>query len=251
MIGCAKSGSGTTASGVSLITKGKLTVCVNTPYPPFQTKDANNQIVGFDIDMMNLVAKKLGVSTSVVDTPFEGIKSGLDLKTGKCDLAAAGLTADDERRKAMDFSDSYFDNTQALVIRAADTKSFRTVGDLNGKKVAVQSGTTGAKYARKIEAEEGIQIVEYPDFGLQQQALATKQVDASIADLPVWTEFSRKNPSQIEIIEQFDTGEKYAYAARKGANPKLLATVNNTLRTSKADGSYSEIFEKWLGSTKP
>ncbi|WP_018352190.1 basic amino acid ABC transporter substrate-binding protein [Longispora albida] len=247
LTGCAKSGGGSTASGVPLVAKDKLTVCVNTPYPPFQSKDSAGQIAGFDVDVMGLVAKKLGVTVSVVDTPFEGIKSGLDLKTGKCDVAAAGLTVDDERRKAMDFSDPYFDNTQGLVIRPGDAEVIKTADQLKGRRVAVQGGTTGAQYANKLKVEKGFEVVEYSDFGLQQQALATKQVDASIADLPVLTEYVRQNPNQISIIQQFDTGEKYAYAVKKGADPKLLGAVNDTLKAARADGSYAAIYEKWLG----
>ncbi|MGY0231235.1 transporter substrate-binding domain-containing protein [Longispora urticae] len=244
LAGCAKTGGGTSADGVPLVAKGKLTVCVNTPYAPFQAKGANGEVVGFDVDMMGLVAKKLGVGVAVVDTPFEGIKSGLDLKTGKCDVAAAGLTVDDERRKAMDFSEGYFDNTQALAVPAGVDA---TGNWLKGKKVSVQGGTTGAAYARVRAAYTGFTVVEYAEFGLQQQALATKQVDASIADLPVWTEFIRANAGQVSIAEQYDTGEQYAYAVKKGADPKLLEAINGVLTASRADGTYATVYEKWLG----
>ena len=76
--------------------------------------------MGFDIDMIDLVAKTLGVTQTVVDTPFEGIKSGQDLNTGKCDLAAAGMTITDKRKEALDFSDPYFEATQALLVLLTD-----------------------------------------------------------------------------------------------------------------------------------
>ena len=247
LAGCVGGGGGTGANGVPLVTEDKLTVCVNTPHPPFQVKDDGGQVLGFDVDVMGLVAQKLDVTVSIVDTSFDGIKSGRALRTGKCDVAAAGLTADARQRKEMDFSDPYFDNPQVLVIRPGDTELIKDASGLKGKKVSVQGGTSGAAYAHRLEAEKGFEVVEYPDFGLQQYALTTKQVDASIADLAVWTDFNRQNPNQIAIIEEFDTGEKYAYAVRKGADAKLLETINDTLREAQSSGEYATIYAKWLG----
>ncbi len=134
-------GSGSTASaggsGVPLISAGKLTVCTHLPYAPFQSNDDSGKTVGFDVDMMDLVAKKLGATQAVVDTPFEGIKSGQDLSTGKCDIAAAGMTITDERKKAILFSLPYFDATQALLVKA--DSSVKTLADLKGKKLGAQS----------------------------------------------------------------------------------------------------------------
>src|SRR4051794_1442186 len=118
--GCAKSDQGgTTKSGVSLVASGKLTVCTHLPYEPFQYKNDAGKIVGFDIDLMDLVAKKLGVTQAIVDTPFEGIKSGQDLSAGTCDVAAAGMTITKQRQAVMDFSKPYFDANQALLVRKA------------------------------------------------------------------------------------------------------------------------------------
>jgi polar amino acid transport system substrate-binding protein len=110
------SGTATASDGVKLVAAGKLTTCTHLPYAPFQSSDGG-KVVGFDIDMMDLVAKKLGVTQTVVDTPFEGIKSGQDLNTGKCDVAAAGMTIKRERAKVIDFSMPYFNATQALLVR--------------------------------------------------------------------------------------------------------------------------------------
>ena len=95
---------GAAAAGVTLIASGKITTCTHLPYAPFQSNDDQGKTIGFDVDMIDLVAKKLGVEQTIVDTPFEGIKSGQDLSTGKCDIAAAGMTITDERKKAILFS---------------------------------------------------------------------------------------------------------------------------------------------------
>src|SRR5690349_23879862 len=100
--GCAKQDTGGETGGVKLIKAGVITTCTHLPYPPFQSKDASGKVVGFDVALVDLVAAKLGVKQEIVDTPFEGIKSGQDLNTGKCDIAAAGMTITDERKKVLD-----------------------------------------------------------------------------------------------------------------------------------------------------
>src|ERR671914_366134 len=98
---------GATVGGVALVKKGQLTTCTNIPYPPFQLQQSG-QVVGFDIDMIALVAKELGVPQKIIDTPFETIKGGAALNSGKCDVAAAGMSIKPERAKFIDFSIPYF-----------------------------------------------------------------------------------------------------------------------------------------------
>ena len=138
------------ASAVKLIAPGKLTVCTHLAYAPFQYPDGSGKVVGFDVDIMDLVAKKLNVTQTIVDTPFEGIKSGEVTKTGKCDISAAAMTITDERKKAILFSDGYFNATQALLL--PPTSTVKSLADLKGKKLGAQSGTTGLDYANANKA---------------------------------------------------------------------------------------------------
>lgn len=243
---CAEDAGGTGAGGVPLVAKDKLTVCVHTPHPPFHAKDSSGQVIGFDIDMMGLVAEKLGVAVSPVERAPEGIESGQDLDTGKCDLAA-GLTVNGKRRSAMDLSEPYFDNAQVLAIRQSDVQLIKDTEALRGRKLSVQGDTSGARYAHKVKKEKGFKVLEYPDFSLQQKALCGKEVDGSIGELSMWTEFNRRNPNQVAIIEQFGMSEKYAYAARKDADPRLLQAVNDALWEARNSGKYGTIYAKWLG----
>ncbi len=110
--------------------------------------------------MIDLVAKKLGVEQAIVDTPFEGIKSGQDLSTGKCDIAAAGMTITDERKKAILFSLPYFDATQALLVKSDSTVA--TLADLKGKKLGAQAATTGLDYAKSKAADERLRDRRVP-----------------------------------------------------------------------------------------
>lgn len=240
------SGPATAAGGAKLVAAGKLTTCTHLPYAPFQSSEGG-KVVGFDIDMIDLVAKKLGVTQTVVDTPFEGIKSGQDLNTGKCDIAAAGMTIKPERAKVIDFSVPYFNATQAMLIKKG--AGYVSLESLKGKKLGVQSGTTGKDYvASKNPA--GVTVTEFEDLATLQQALATDQVQGAVDDLPVWTDYIKKNPGKFEIGAEFNTGEQYGFGVKKGGNPVLLKTVNEVITAAKADGTYNTIYEKWFG-TKP
>lgn len=232
------------ASGVSLISAGKLTVCTHLPYAPFQSNDDSGKTVGFDVDMMDLVAKKLGVTQAVVDTPFEGIKSGQDMATGKCDIAAAGMTITDERKKAILFSVPYFDATQALLV--PNGSSVKSLADLKGKKLGAQSSTTGLDYATKNKAANGYEIVEFQDLASETQALLTGQVDGAINDLPVWSEALKQNPGKATIATQFNTGEQYGFGMKLG-NDALKKVVDEVITSSKTDGTYDQLFKKWIG----
>jgi polar amino acid transport system substrate-binding protein len=240
----AASGAGTGSSSVQLISEGKLTVCTHLPYAPFQSNDDSGKTVGFDVDMMDLVAKKLGVEQAIVDTPFEGIKSGQDMATGKCDIAAAGMTITDERKKAILFSEPYFDATQALLV--ANGSSIKTLADLKGKKLGAQSSTTGLDYANKEKDANGYEIVEFQDLASETQALLTGQVDGAINDLPVWSEAIKQNPGKGAIATQFDTGEQYGFGMKLG-NEALKKVVDETITSSKSDGTYDALFKKWIG----
>ncbi|HEX7537645.1 MAG TPA: basic amino acid ABC transporter substrate-binding protein [Dermatophilaceae bacterium] len=240
------SGPATAAGGVKLVAAGKLTVCTHLPYAPFQFNQGG-KVVGFDMDLMDLVAKKLGVTQTVVDTPFEGIKSGQDLNTGKCDVAAAGMTIKPERAKVIDFSAPYFNATQALLVRKG--APYTSLESFKGKKLGVQSGTTGKDYVASKNLS-GVTVTEFEDLATLQQALATNQIEGAVDDLPVWTDYIKKNPGKFEIGAEFDTGEQYGFGIKKGGNPQLLKTVNDVIASSKSDGTYNTIYEKWFG-TKP
>ena len=247
--GCAKKDSGaTTADGVALVHSGKLTTCTHLPYAPFQSKDAAGKVVGFDVDLIDLVAKKLGVTQEIVDTPFEGIKSGADLNSGKCDVAAAGMTITDARKQVLDFSDPYFDATQALAVRAG--KPVKSLADLKGQRLGVQGSTTGEDYVKEKVKADGLDItvVSYKDLGSEQQALATGQIAAAVGDLPVWNQYVHDNPGKVVVATGFDTGEQYGFALKKGGDPKLLQAVNEALSAARSDGTYDKIYQQWIGA---
>jgi polar amino acid transport system substrate-binding protein len=232
----------TTESGAKLIDADKLTVCTHLPYEPFQFTEGG-EVEGFDVDMMDLVAEELGVEQEIFGTPFEGIQSGQSLNTGKCDVAAAGMTITDERARVIDFSDPYFDATQALLV--ATDSGIASLEDLSGKTLAVQEGTTGELYAND-NAPDDVEIRSFEDLALLTTAVKTGQVDAGINDNGVLFDYVQDNPD-LEVATEFDTGEQYGFAVKKDGNDELLSTINDVIAQAQEDGTYDEIYATWFG----
>jgi polar amino acid transport system substrate-binding protein len=231
---------------VDLINDGQITTCTHLPYRPFQYEQGG-KIVGFDVDLIDLVAKELGVKQEIIDTPFEGIQSGEDLNARKCDIAAAAMTITDERKQKIDFSDPYFDANQALLVKkGSGIKSF---DDLEGKTLGVQSGTTGKMYAEENAEPKGVKLKDYEDLALEVNSVKTGQIPAAINDIPVLLDFVKQNPD-TEVTAQFQTGEKYGFGMKKRTSAELAKVVNDVLRKARQDGTYDRLYEKWFG-TKP
>ncbi|MER7366937.1 ABC transporter substrate-binding protein [Nonomuraea wenchangensis] len=238
-------GAGSGAAAVKLVQPGKLTVCTNIPYEPFQFKDGSGNVVGFDVDIVDLAAKKLGVTQNIVDIDFAVIKSGAAMAAGKCDVAAAGMTITPERAQNITFSDPYFDATQALLAKkGTGAKSLEDV-KAKGLKLGAQASTTGLDYAKK----QGFNPTEYADSPKELLALQAGQADVIIQDLPVVLTWLKKPDvaEKFELIASLDTGEQYGIGMKKDADPTLVKTINEELAKAKQDGTYEKIYVKWFG----
>lgn len=240
LAGCGGGQPAAPADQVTLVNTGQLTTCTQLPFEPFQFKQGD-AIVGFDVDMVDVVAKKLGVRQQIVDTPFDGIQSGADLDTGKCDVGAAAMTITDARRQNIDFSDPYFDATQALLTK--NDSGITDAPQLVGKKLGVQNATTGQEYATKNVP--GAQISVFEDIGLLLTAVKTGQVDAAINDNGPLLDFAKKNP-ELTVTKEFNTGEQYGFGLKKG-NTALRDAVNEAIKAARSDGTYDTIYQKWFG----
>jgi len=236
LAGCSSAASDATSeSGVTLIAEGKLTVCTNPPYEPFEFKEGD-QIVGLDIDIVQEVANDLGVDLALVETGFDGIQSGAALNAGSCDLVASGITITEEREGKLDFSDPYFDANQGLLVPAGS--SLDRLESLAGVTVGVQQATTGDTFA----ADNALNAVQFEDLGLQIQALKNSQVEAIINDIAVLGPYV---DDSFVIGTQFETGEQYGLGV-KTRNTALLDAVNGTLERIVTDGTYDEIYARWI-----
>lgn len=256
LAGCGSSGSGNTGSGgtassgadggLTLVSPGKLTVCTHMAYKPFQF-NKDGKIVGFDVDILDLAAKDMGLEQQIVDIEFQQIWSGAAFKAKKCDVGAAGMTITDARKQSVAFSVPYFDATQALLVKKGS--GITDLAGLKGKKLGVQTETTGQEYAAKHASENGYEAMVFDDLPLEVNAVKSGRVDAAINDNGVLFDFAKDNPD-TEVVAEFDTGEQYGIAAAKD-NPNataILDKINASIEKAKKDGAYDEIYKKWFGA---
>lgn len=244
--GCSKKNGGE-AGGVKLVKKDQLTVCTHLPYKPFQYDDGKGNIVGFDVDLIGLVAKELKLDQKTVDVDWVQVTSGAAFKAKKCDLGMGGMTITPERQKAILISTPYFDATQALLVQKSSP--YKTLADLKGKKVGVQSDTTGEKYGNEQAKKFGYTTVSYDDFSTEVNAVKAGTIQAAINDNGVLYDFAKDSPTTA-VAQEFNTGEHYGFAAEKDdANAtKLMDKLDAQIAKSRTDGRYAAIYKKWFGT---
>ncbi|MBA3020985.1 transporter substrate-binding domain-containing protein [Propionicimonas sp.] len=227
-----------------LVTPGALTVCSDVPYAPFEMEDAAapSGYTGFDIEIMNSVATKLGLTLKVKAIGFDPIKSGTALAAGQCDVAASALSISEERRKNIDFSDPYYDSLQSLLVKSAS--GITNLAGLAGKNVGVQAGTTGKDYA-VANAPKDAKLIDFDNDGLLWSAIQAGKIDAILQDYPVnWVH--QQADSNYKIAETYKTDEQYGFGFAKGKSPALVEAVNAQLTAMKADGSYDTLYKKYF-----
>jgi polar amino acid transport system substrate-binding protein len=237
--GCAKEDTSTTTeSGIKLVEDGTLTICTHLPYEPFEFTEGG-KTVGFDPDVLKIAADSEDLGTKVIDISWETIVSGEALNTGKCDVAAGAMTITPEREAVMDFSDPYFEATQALMTKKG--AGITSLDQLAGKTIAVQDATTGADYVKK-NAPEGAKIVSFEDSALMETAVKTGRADAGVNDNGLLAYYVSQN-DDVEIATEFKTGEKYGFSVKKGDNDALLEVINKGI----ASPEYDTVYKKWFG----
>lgn len=228
------------------IADGKLTVCSDVPYEPFEYQDENGNWTGFDMDLMNAVAERYGLTLEVSKQPFDSILVAVN--AGSCDLVASSVTITDERKKNVLFSDPYFDADQSLLVRKEDEAKFVDLASLTGKTIAVQTGTTGEIYAKENIKDTTTKIQSFEDASAMFLALESKQVDAVLQDFPI-NAFRAVKQGTTVVTSKFPTNEQYGFAIALN-NTDLQSAINESLTAFRADGTYDTIFAKYFGANK-
>ncbi|XAS66607.1 ABC transporter substrate-binding protein [Micrococcaceae bacterium Sec5.7] len=224
------------AAGVQLINSGKLTVCSDIPYEPFEfQKDGKN--VGFDMDVAAEVAKDLKADLNVVDSSFEAIETGTALT--QCDVSISSISITDTRKSVMDFSTPYMNDDLTLV--ATTASGITNIDGAKGKKVGVQQATTGAQYAK----DKGIEAQQFEDTGLLVQALQAGTIDAALGNQSVLA-YAIKDDSKMKRVENYATGEKLGISIKKG-NTAMADQINSTLKRLTDDGTLKKFETTWFG----
>jgi polar amino acid transport system substrate-binding protein len=224
-------------------------VGTDASYAPFEFLSDKQVVQGFDAELIAAVAAKGGFKVKLVNTPWEGIFA--TLQQGDRDVLASAITITKERRQSMDFSDPYFDARQliALAKGVSDVVSFK---DLKGKKVAVQTGTTGDEVVQKLLGKTNPNIKRFESMPLALKELENGGVDAAVGDNGVVANYVKNNPNNgvftVEDTHSF-APEQYGFAVKKG-NQALLEKINTGIAAVKADGSYDTIYKKFFGDKK-
>lgn len=216
----------------------KIIMVTEAGFAPYEFYDGE-EIVGVDIEIAKKIAEKTGKELEIKDTDFDSIIN--EVKTGKADFAAAGLSITEERLEEVDFSVEYAVSKQVIVVKNEST--VESIDDLNGKKVAVQLGTI-ADLVLSDENPE-IELVQHKKYLLAVEDLKADKVDAIVLDSLPAQEIIDKN-ADLKILDKELLTDKYGIAVQKG-NTELLNDINEVLQELMDNGKIEEYTVKYLG----
>ena len=226
------------------LNRGTMRIATEPAFPPFEFTGQGGNLQGFSIDLMNAIATAASFKIDFQSLPFDGIIPALQSKT--VDAAISSITITAERSQTVAFSRPYFKAGLAIAIRA-DNQNITGFDSLKNKKIAVQIGTTGADKAKAIP---GVQIRSFDSAPLALQELVNGNVDAVINDAPVTLyAINTGNLQGIKVVEKLLTEEYYGIATAK--NSPNLQLINDGLNRVLANGSYSQIYQKWFKADPP
>ena len=215
-----------------------LKVGTDTTYPPMEYKDVHTgKIVGFDIDLMDSLAGRMGYTVEYVEVPFDGIVAGL--KTGKYDAIISSFTITPEREAEVNFTKPYMNAGQSIAVRLDEVK-IKSFADLKGKKIGAQLGTTGEKLAGTVPNAE---VVSFDAISAAFIDLENGHLDAIVNDRPVSARFVALKKT-ARLLDTTLTSENYGIALRKG-DPRL-EQFNAALTELETSGVLGGLEEKWF-----
>ncbi len=240
----------TNAALQKIYAQGYFTYGLEAQYRPFEFRDENDQIVGYDIDIANEIGKRMGVEARPVDTSWGAVIQSL--YDGKFDFILGGMTANSERYKRVDFSVPYMDGSSGLLVRAGEGILERK--DLAGKIVAAGEGTPSVQQLEETATELGItyseEIKTFDDDAAAYEALKTNRVDAYASSIVSLLDWASQNPGFEVIPFKSDKWPaEYTAAAFRKEDHTLRAVFNGLLIAMKEDGTLAALQEKWFGQT--
>ena len=221
---------------------GTIVIATDATYPPMEYIDANKNIIGFDIDLMNAAAEAGGFEVEFRNAAWDGIFAGLASK--EYDAVMSSVTITDDRKKNMDFSIPYVNAGQVLIVQDS-LAGVTTLDDMKGKSVGAQISTTGAIEVRKISE---IDLKEYDEMGMAVEDLVNGRILGVVGDSTTAADFVLQNPAykgKLKIVGEPFTNEFYGVAVNKG-NTAVLKTINNGLQKVLNSKTIDELTAKWL-----
>jgi len=215
-----------------------LRVGTDATFPPFEYSEGGKRM-GFDVDLIEAIAKVINRKVEWTEIDFKGLIPGLLAK--RFDVAASAIYITDERRKVVDFTDPYYPGGLVIMTAKGD-KRIQGPEDLNGKKVTVQVGTKSVGFLK--DNFPGVERVEVEKNQEMFQLVEIGRADAAVTGKPAAKLYARSRAT-LQVIDKQLTVEEYGYAIRKD-DPELLKAFNEALKKLKADGTYQQLVNKYL-----
>ena len=224
----------------SIQKSGKLTIATSPDFPPFESLASDGSVEGIEIDIMNLICQELGVQLDIQQMDFDSVLPGV--QAGKFTVGVSGISVTPAREKNTLFTDPYCLAAQAIVVTSGSPITCKA--DLEGKSVAVQTGTTAEEFCMGA----GYTVNAYTANTDAQQALLTGKVDAWVIDDLTAADmvklYNADNGETLVVLSEAMTTEPYAFAFMKGSDD-LAAPINEALNKMLADGTIADIFAKY------
>lgn len=218
-----------------------LRVGTDATFPPMEFVE-NGKRTGFDVELVEALAKAMGKQVEWVDIDFKGLIPGLISR--RFDMAVSAIYITDERKKVVDFANSYYAGGLVVMTKVGNS-AIKKLADLDEKKVSVQVGTKSVGYlqehypkVQRVEVEKNQEMFNLVDIG---------RADAAVTGKPAAFQYVRTRPGMRVLDEQLTT-EEYGMALRKDT-PELTKSVNAALAKLKADGTYAAIVKKWFSNS--
>lgn len=231
----------TQSSLAAIQSAGVIKIGTEGAYPPFTFHDKSGKLVGFDVEIGELIAHSLGVKPEFVEGKWDGLIAGVDAK--RYDLVLNQIAITPERLKKYDFSDPYI-ASKAVVLVHSDNDDIKSFADLKGKR---SSQSLTSNFAQLAKAS-GAEVVATEGFNQSLQLVLTGRVDATINDSLSFLDFKKHKPdAKLKVAASSEQGEQSAVLLAKG-QPELLAAVNQALRSAKQDGAYQKVSLKYFGT---
>lgn len=219
---------------------GTLRIGTEGTYAPFTYHDGSGALVGFDVEIGQEIAKRLGVEARFLEGKWDGLIAGLDADRYDAVINQVGIT--EERKKKYDFSEPYIASKAVLIVKA-DNDDIKAFVDLKGKKSAQSLTSNFGKLAEK----NGAELVGTDGFDQSIQLVLQGRADATINDSLSFYDFKKHKPdAPVKIAAQEENADYSGIIIRKN-QPELLAAINEALAGIKSDGTYKQIADKYFG----
>lgn len=228
----------TASYDVETVEDGVLIMSTNAAFPPYEMTNDAGEFEGIDVEMAGEIAKRLGLELEIDDMDFDSAL--LAVQQGKSDIAMAGITVSEDRLLVMDFSDSYANGVQVIIV--PEDSDIASPDDLEGKLIGTQRATTGNIYCVDEYGEDA--VITYDNGLTAVQALTNGQLDCVIIDNAPAQSFVEANPG-LKILDTAFAEEDYAIGVAKG-NTQLLDAINSILAEMEADGTTQAIVDKYI-----